>query len=91
MKYIVITEYEDPSGYTEDNIYELCCSIGKCEQLTPHSFLVVCNQSAKYIRDAIKNSPYDTSRIFIMKAELPAAWKSIMCDNTELKELLHEE
>ena len=91
MKFIVITEYEDSSGYTEGKIYDLCCSIGKCEQLTRYSFLVICNQNAKYIRDAIKNSPYDISRIFVMKADLPAAWRNVMCDNTDLKELLHEE
>ena len=90
MKYIIITEYNDTSGYTEEKLYDLCCSIGNCEQLTPHSFIVSCEQNARYIRDAIKNSPYEVDRIFVILADLPAAWRNVMCDTSDLKALLHE-
>lgn len=57
MKYLIIVEYEDATGYTEEKAYELCCSIGRTEQLTPHSFILSAEQTAVYIRDAIKTPP----------------------------------
>lgn len=91
MKYLIIVEYEDATGYTEEKAYELCCSIGRTEQLTPHSFILSAEQTAVYIRDAIKNSPYEITSIFVSSIQSTAAWRNVICDNTDLKAILNEQ
>ena len=88
-KYIVVIEYEDLIE-VDERIYDLLCSMGHTEQLTAHSFLVATEQNVVYVRDAIKNSPYDVDSIFIISVKSPAAWRNVMSDSDDIKGLLHE-
>ncbi len=88
-KYIIIVEYIETVAIGE-SLYELISSIGKTEPLTPHAFLLSCSQSSVFIRDAIKNSPYEINSIFVIKVESSAAWKNVIANNEDIKELLHE-
>ncbi len=71
-KYIVGIEY-DELVEVDEKIYDLLCSMGHTEQLTEHSFLLATEQDVVYVRDSIKNSPYDVDSIFIISVESPAA------------------
>lgn len=91
MKYLIIVEYEDATGYTEEKVYDLCCSIGHTEQLTPHSFILSSELTAVSVRDAINNSPYEITSIFVSSIQSTAAWRNAMCENTDLKAILNEQ
>ena len=88
-KYIVVIEYNDFIE-VEERIYDLLCSIGHTEQLTMHSFLIATEQDVVYVRNSIKNSPYDVDSIFVITVESPAAWRKVMSDSDDIKGLLHE-
>ncbi len=88
-KYIVGIEY-DELVEVDEKIYDLLCSMGHTEQLTEHSFLLATEQDVVYVRDSIKNSPYDVDSIFIISVESPAAWRKVMSDSDDIKGLLHE-
>lgn len=88
-KYIVVIEYNDFIE-VEERIYDLLCSMGHTEQLTMHSFLIATEQDVVYVRDSIKNSPYDVDSIFVITVESPAAWRKVMSDSDDIKGLLHE-
>lgn len=88
-KYIVVIEYNDFIE-VEERIYDLLCSMGSTEQLTKHSFLIATEQDVVYVRDSIKNSPYDVDSIFVITVESPAAWRKVMSDSDDIKGLLHE-
>ena len=88
-KYIVVIEYNEFIE-VEERIYDLLCSIGHTEQLTMHSFLIATEQDVVYVRDSIKNSPYDVDSIFVITVESPAAWRKVMSDSDDIKGLLHE-
>ena len=88
-KYIVVIEFDDLIE-VDEKIYDLLCSMGHTEQLTEHSFLVATEQDVVYVRDSIKNSPYDVDSIFVITVESPAAWRKVMSDRDDIKGLLHE-
>ena len=88
-KYIVVIEYNEFIE-VEERIYDLLCSIGHTEQLTMHSFLIATEQDVVYVRNSIKNSPYDVDSIFVITVESPAAWRKVMSDSDDIKGLLHE-
>lgn len=88
-KYIVVIEYNDFIE-VEERIYDLLCSMGHTEQLTMHSFLIATEQDVVYVRDSIKDSPYDVDSIFVITVESPAAWRKVMSDSDDIKGLLHE-
>lgn len=88
-KYIVVIEY-DGLIEVDERIYDLLCSMGHTEQLTARSFLVATEQNVVYVRDSIKNSPYDVDSIFIISVKSPAAWRNVMSDSDDIKSLLHE-
>lgn len=88
-KYIVVIEYNEFIE-VEERIYDLLCSIGHTEQLTMHSFLIATEQDVVYVRNSIKNSPYDVDSIFVITVKSPAAWRKVMSDNDDIKSLLHE-
>lgn len=88
-KYIVVIEYNEFIE-VEERIYDLLCSIGHTEQLTMHSFLIATEQDVVYVRNSIKNSPYDVDSIFVISVKSPAAWRKVMSDNDDIKSLLHE-
>ena len=88
-KYIVVIEYNDFIE-VEERIYDLLCSMGHTEQLTMHSFLIATEQDVVYVRDSIKNSPYDVDSIFVITVESPAAWRKVMSDSDDIKGLVHE-
>ena len=88
-KYIVVIEYNDFIE-VEERIYDLLCSMGPTEQLTMHSFLIATEQDVVYVRDSIKNSPYDVDSIFVITVESHAAWRKVMSDSDDIKGLLHE-
>lgn len=90
-RFIIVVEIGSSYEYTQERIYDLICSMGHAAQLTEHSFLLVTEQNAVYIRDAIKNSPYDVDGIFVISADAPAAWRKVMADNDDIKTLLHEQ
>ena len=87
-KYIVVIEYNEFIE-VEERIYDLLCSIGHTEQLTMHSFLIATEQDVVYVRNSIKNSPYDVDSIFVITVKSPAAWRKVMSDD-DIKSLLHE-
>lgn len=88
-KYIVVVEYDNLIE-VDERIYDLLCSMGHTEQLTVRSFLIATEQDVLYIRDSIKNSPYDVDSIFIISVKSPAAWRNVMSDSDDIKGLLHE-
>lgn len=88
-KYIVIVEYLGTLN-NEEKIYDLICSLGNTEQISEHAFLLSSDKQATFIRDIIKNSPYEVNRIFVSKVSIPAAWRNTMADNIDIKELFHE-
>lgn len=88
-KYIVIVEYYDFLDISE-RLYGLMSSLGTTEQISEHAFLLYTDKTAIFIRDVIKNSPYDINRIFVASIALPAAWRNIMASSIDLKELFHE-
>lgn len=88
-KYIVVIEYNEFIE-VEERIYDLLCSIGHTEQLTMHSFLIATELDVVYVRNSIKNSPYDVDSIFVITVKSPAAWRKVMSDNDDIKNLLHE-
>lgn len=88
-KYIVVIEFDDLIE-VDEKIYDLLCYMGHTEQLTEHSFLVATEQDVVYVRDSIKNSPYNVGSIFVITVESPAAWRKVMSDNDDIKSLLHE-
>ena len=88
-KYIVVIEYNEFIE-VEERIYDLLCSIGHTEQLTMHSFLIATEQDVVYVRNSIKNSPYDVDSIFVITVKSPAAWRKVMSDSDDIKGLLHE-
>lgn len=88
-KYIVVIEYNEFIE-VEERVYDLLCSIGHTEQLTMHSFLIATEQDVVYVRNSIKNSPYDVDSIFVITVKSPAAWRKVMSDNDDIKSLLHE-
>ena len=90
-KYIVVVEYSHTSDASMEQIYDLICSIGQAEQLSEHAFLLVSKESAVFIRDAIKNSPYEVNRIFVANVGTPSAWRNLMADSLNIKELFHHE
>lgn len=88
-KYIVIIEYDGLIG-VDEKIYDLLFSMGHVEQLTSRAFLLATEQDVVYVRDAIKNSPYDVDTIFVITVNSPAAWRKVMSDSDDIKSLLHE-
>lgn len=90
-KYIVVVEYSNTCDTIIELIYNLICSIGHTEQLSEHAFLLSSKESAVFIRDAIKNSPYDINRIFVANTGIPSAWRNLMAENSNIKYLFHEE
>lgn len=92
MKYIVIIEYSNESESVLDSIKNILDQMGDSLQLSEHSFVLNAhsNIDAISIREAIKSSAYEIDRIFISGMSLPAAWRSVMCENSDLKELLNE-
>lgn len=88
-KYIVIVEYYNFLEVSE-KLYDLICSLGTTEQISEHAFLLYTDKTTIFIRDVIKNSPYNINRIFVASVALPAAWRNIMTSSVELKELFHE-
>ena len=76
-KYIVIVEYSNTCDTIIEQIYNLICSIGRTEQLSEHAFLLSSKESAVFIRNAIKNSPYDVNRIFVANTSAPSAWRNL--------------
>ncbi len=91
-KYIIILEYStDNIGDSISNIVEMLNSIGKTLQLSTHSFMMLSVDSAVVIRDAIKNSPFDIESIFVAEVDSPAAWRSLVADNNDVKTFLRNE
>lgn len=88
-KYIVVIEYDDLME-VDERIYDLLCSMGHTEQLTVHSFLIATEQNVVFVRDSIKNSPYDINSIFVASVGTPAAWRKLMSDSDDIKDLLNE-
>lgn len=90
-KYIVVVEYSNTCDAIIEQTHNLICSIGHTEQLSEHAFLLSSKESAVFIRDAIKNSPYDINRIFVANIGIPSAWRNLMAENSNIKYLFHEE
>ena len=90
-KYIIVVEYSNTCDAIMEQIYNLICSIGHTEQLSEHAFLLSSKESAVFTRDAIKNSPYEINRIFVANAGIPSAWRNLMAENSDIKDLFHEE
>lgn len=90
-KYIVVVEYSNTCDAIIEQTYNLICSIWHTEQLSEHAFLLSSKESAVFIRDAIKNSPYDINRIFVANIGIPSAWRNLMAENSNIKYLFNEE
>lgn len=91
-KYIIVLEYGIESIREGiPNIVEMLNSIGKTVQLTTHSFMMLSVDTAVVIRDAIKNSPFDIESIFVAEVDSPAAWRSLVADNNDVKTFLRNE
>ena len=90
--YIIVLEYGTENiGDSISNIIEMLNSIGKTLQLSAHAFMMLSVDAAVVIRDAIKNSPYDIESIFVAEVNSPAAWRSLVADNNDVKTFLRNE
>ena len=93
MKYIIVIEYTNESESVQDSMRSILEQIGNTLQISKHAFVLNARRTidAVAIREAIKQSAYETEQIFVSAMTIPAAWRNIMCDNSDLKDLLNEQ
>lgn len=81
--YLISYNLKSERDYT--SLYEAIKSYGVWAHILKSTWAIVTDQSAKEIREYLKNFIDQDDKIFVIKSGGEAAWKDVLCTNEWLK------
>jgi hypothetical protein len=88
MKKCYLISYDMAEDGDYEALYDAIKGYGNWARITESFWAVVTEQSASQIRDALIEYLPDSSRLFVVKSGVQAAWRNVICKNAWLKKYL---